>query len=493
MHDEDRSDTATFKSTTRMGILEKLRPQPRWKHADPAVRAAAVFELGPDDHEALRALAREDAEARVRRAAVTRLNEVSVLGDIARTDPDEDVRAEAVRSLAGIAAETASVTEAIEVGRLLAAIGRTREVVLAIRENASTDIRLSLVDLLDDGRSLGSVSRHAPDSGTRLRALARISDPDELLNVALKADHTDAAVGALERIDNPEALSSIAQRGRNKVAARRARTKLRRLEEQAQPAPEEQVRMSSDDRQRALTLIHEAEALVAVQNPDDATSSLAAVRLGWAELQADVVVDEALTHQFDAATDAVKEAVAERQQERAAEEERARVLAREQSDRLHIVQQIETLSGPDAQDRIAELKVQWDALPPMPSEYAASLTRRFQDASRAFEDRERRRTLAEAAGGRLETLATELEQLLAADQPLEEVIARWRGLRRDADVLREHSSANLLAAERLERAVATLEQREHEYQEVRARQEQDNLRRLQQVCRQAEASRRARR
>jgi HEAT repeat protein len=126
-----------FESTTHMGILEKLRPQPRWKHADPAVRAAAVYELGPDDHEALRALAREDAEARVRRAAVTRLNEVSVLGDIAHTDPDEDVRAEAIRSLAGIGAETPNVTEAVEVGRLLASIGRTREVVLVIRENGS--------------------------------------------------------------------------------------------------------------------------------------------------------------------------------------------------------------------------------------------------------------------------------------------------------------------------------------------------------------------
>src|SRR3954453_1978054 len=106
MHDEDRSDTATFKSTTRMGILERLRPQPRWKHADPAVRAAAVYELGPDDREALRALPREDAEARVRRAAVRRLTEVAILADIARTDPDEDVRVEAIRNLAGIAAET---------------------------------------------------------------------------------------------------------------------------------------------------------------------------------------------------------------------------------------------------------------------------------------------------------------------------------------------------------------------------------------------------
>jgi hypothetical protein len=51
-----------------MGILEKLRPQPRWKHADPAVRVAAVYEIRPDDTETLHALAREDAEPRVRRA-----------------------------------------------------------------------------------------------------------------------------------------------------------------------------------------------------------------------------------------------------------------------------------------------------------------------------------------------------------------------------------------------------------------------------------------
>ena len=38
-----------------MGILEKLRPTPRWKHADPAVRAAAVYEIGADDADALRA------------------------------------------------------------------------------------------------------------------------------------------------------------------------------------------------------------------------------------------------------------------------------------------------------------------------------------------------------------------------------------------------------------------------------------------------------
>src|SRR5688500_4929079 len=154
-----------------MGILEKLRPQPRWKHADPTVRAAAVYELGPDETDALRALAREDAEARVRRAAVTRLDDPAVLGDIARTDPDEDVRAEAVRGLAGLAAETEDPARATEVVRELVALGRMKEVVVIARAGTTAAVRAAIVDFLQDGKSLGSISRHAQDSATRLRAL----------------------------------------------------------------------------------------------------------------------------------------------------------------------------------------------------------------------------------------------------------------------------------------------------------------------------------
>ena len=206
-----------------MGILEKLRPLPRWKHADPAVRAASVYDLGPDEAEALLALAREDAEARVRRAAVTRLDDPAVLGDIARTDPDEDVRAEAIRGLAGLAAETEDAAHASAVVRQLVALGRMKEVVVIARDGTTAEVRAAIVDLLDDAKSLGSISRHAQDSATRLRALGRLTDPEEVLGVALKSEHTDAAVAALERISDPEALGAIAQRARNKVAARRAR------------------------------------------------------------------------------------------------------------------------------------------------------------------------------------------------------------------------------------------------------------------------------
>jgi hypothetical protein len=469
-----------------MGILEKLRPQPRWKHADPGVRAAAVYELGPDEDEALRLLAREDTEARVRRAAVTRLSDIAVLGDIGRTDPDEDVRAEAIRGLAGLAAEADDVERAGDAVRQLVALGRLKEVVIAARENPVSAVRAAVVDLLDDPKSLGAVSRHAQDGATRLRALARLQDAEEILNVALKSEHTDAAVSALDRVAGNEPLSAIAQRARNKVAARRARMKIRQLEDASQPHDAAVAPMSPEDREKAQDLLHRAETLVTTADPDEATSALADVRMAWAELQADAEIDASLGQRFDAATEAVREAVDVRRQERSAEEARTAAIAREQADRLAIVTEIEQLSGAEALDRIAELRVRWDGLAPMPSEYAASLTRRFQDASRTFEDRERRRVLAEAAAGRLETLATELEQLLASDQPVEEVVARWRGLRRDADVLREHAPANMSAAERLERAVAALEEKELQYQQARAKVEQDHLRRLQQLCRQVD-------
>ena len=470
-----------------MGLLEKLRPQPRWKHTDPTVRAAAVYELGVEDMDALRALAREDADARVRRAAVSRISDPYLLGEVGRTDPDEDVRAEAIRGLAGLAVEAADPAEATPVLQQLADLGRFKEVATTAKSAPNLAVRVAAVDALQDAKSLGSVSRHASDGATRLRALEKLSDAEEITAVALKSEHTDAAVGALERVTDAGVLAAIAQRARNKVAARRARVRLRALEEAAQPAPEPAaVKMSAEDRQRANELRQRAEALVTLADPAEATAKLAEVRLAWAEFQADVEVEPTVAEAFEAASDAVREAIAERVRDREAEEERARAMAREQADRVAICDEMERLSGSASVDRAAELKAQWDALPPMSSEYAASLTRRFQDACRTYEDRERRRVLAEAAVSRLETLASELEQLVASDQPVEEMVARWRGLRRDAEMLREHGAANPSAAERLERAVATLEEKEHQIQQQRAKQEQENLRRLQQLARQVE-------
>ena len=106
-------------------------------------------------------------------------------------------------------------------------------------------------------------------------------------------------MSALDRVEGAEALSAIAQRGRNKVAARRARMKLRQLEEPAQPHQETAAPMSADDRERAVSLLHRAEALVTTADPEEATSALADVRLAWAELQADVEIEASLVQRFE--------------------------------------------------------------------------------------------------------------------------------------------------------------------------------------------------
>src|SRR6478609_7051513 len=84
-----------------MGILDRLKPQPRWKHADPAIRLDAVREL--DDQIELATLVEADSDARVRRAAIGKATDPQVLGRAARADADEETRDRAADRLVALA------------------------------------------------------------------------------------------------------------------------------------------------------------------------------------------------------------------------------------------------------------------------------------------------------------------------------------------------------------------------------------------------------
>ncbi len=157
------------------------------------------------------------------------------------------------------------------------------------------------------------------------------------------------------------------------------------------------------------------------------------------------------------------------------------------TERLRICEEIERSSGKESVDRVAELKASWDALPPMAEGYVDSVARHFQDVCHQYEDRERRRLLAESAASRLETLASELEQLLLSNHTNAEIVTRWQGLRADSDALREHQEANPAAAERLVLSITKLEEREKNFKQVQVKSQEENLKRLHQSCRQLEA------
>ena len=116
-----------------MSFLDRFKPQPRWKHADAAVRAAAVDEI-PADEESLatfRELASGDEDVRVRRAAAERLHRAADILPLARSERDEDLRRELVERLVSIATapddadgDAALALEGIEDQRQLAAVAQ---------------------------------------------------------------------------------------------------------------------------------------------------------------------------------------------------------------------------------------------------------------------------------------------------------------------------------------------------------------------------------
>ena len=77
-----------------MGFTDFFKP--KWKHSNPDVRAEAVRGLGDDQVTLLAAIARSDADARVRRLAVKRIVDADVLTHVAAHDPDESLRKAAI-------------------------------------------------------------------------------------------------------------------------------------------------------------------------------------------------------------------------------------------------------------------------------------------------------------------------------------------------------------------------------------------------------------
>jgi len=209
--------------TTLKTLIDKFRSRPEWQHPDAAVRAEAVLRLPASDHELVLALAREDADARVRRAAVKRLDEVPVLAEIAATDADPGVRDEAGGRLAHVAvhqhdeAAARAAVAGLHDPKHLASVAKGA-LLAAAREAA--------IRALSDPKLLAGVVREAQDPKARLIALGRIEDGATLVALAQNLEQKALAVAAVDRLSDPDALEVVAAKARVSAASRRARARL---------------------------------------------------------------------------------------------------------------------------------------------------------------------------------------------------------------------------------------------------------------------------
>ena len=460
-----------------MGILDKLRPQARWKHGDPAVRLEAVHGLDDSAADVLTQVATDDHDARVRRAAVARLSDPDTLAAVSRNDVDTGVRDGAVERLAALAASADD--GAVRAVAALGGLGRQRELATLARSSAPETARHAAVSLLGDAKALGGVARHALDAGTRLLALERLSDAAELEAVATNGEHADAAVAALDRLASPtsDQLSAIAQRARTKAAAKRAKALLAAATAPAPAAAPAAIDYKDADQDAARALVLQMEALSASGDASAIRDGYAAARVAWVELLADAEVRPTIVEEFETLSDRVRTAVAADEARRAEASRRAAILRQEQAERLALCERVEALAGDAAAAGLEAARAEWEGLPPMAETWAADVQRRFDDAARAAERRHAQLAEARELAAQAPSVVEEAERLVAGEYAA--VRGQWQALRRKWQAISRVGEVEAALAERFAAVSATFDAREQDVRAAKQRSQEDNLHRLQ--------------
>jgi hypothetical protein len=472
-----------------MSFLDRFKPQPRWKHADAAVRAAAVPEI-PDDpeHEAvIEELARGDEDVRVRREAIVRVANVARLADLARAERDGDLRREITERLVAIAtapagtdADAALALDGLEDPKQLSAIAKS---------SPHDTVRAAALGRVHDVKALSSVARHAADPQTAADAVARVADAAELLNIAIKTDHKDAGIAALEKclgagtatgVDERATLESVSARAKNKSVSRRARAMVQAMDE-----AEAARRLALEQhRQRVAAILARVEAVAANAAAPDAGDQLAAADVEWREIAASgsFEMDPDTAGRFGVLLEAAGAAIAaseREQEERRAAAERDAAL---QAARLSLCERIENARGEEALDEIERARAEWEGLPgPSGQEIEdAGLKARFEEACRRAHERHQDRQEIARTNARLDELSAEAERLSLQDQM--EADEAWAAVQREWGSLREKSDAlDPAIAERFAAADARVRLRAEERRAAAERSLRQHALRLEQL------------
>ena len=401
-----------------MALLDRFRAQPRQKHVDPAVRLAFVQEIPLDERELLAEIAREDNDARVRRAAVAKLMDPAVLAAVAKGDVDEAVRQQAIAMLRDIALEGfEGVGEAESVGAVeaLGGVPDLKALIVVAKTAPRAVTAERALAYVTDGRALGSVARHAEHESVRRAAFDALRDPAEILGVAINSEFKDPTLAAVERTIDRGELEQIAARARNKSASKRARAIIHERDEAvAREAAAEREAETARAAAAAAARVAEQEAAVRERAAREAAEREAAndaARAADAERARANAEDEARRRgERDAAAHARREAEEEAVRK---ETERRRARQAELADEAAKTAEVEDLAA--ARRQFTIIRREWSAIghaastdPAVAARYAEADAKFGARDAAAHEDDQRRR---------LEAL-TRLQQFVARLEPL---------------------------------------------------------------------------
>lgn len=453
-----------------MTLLDRFKVQPKWKHADRAVRVEAVLQLPEDDREVLAEIAREDPDPRVRRAAVSRLWTPDALRAVLAREQDAAVCQEARRQLIALA----TTGEGAEATAALAALTEERDLAIVAKSASAEPVSVAAVDRLTAPRLLAAVARVAGHAAARSGALARVADGDDLVEVATRSEHRDVAIPALDRLlQQPDALRQVADRARLKPVQRRARAALRALETTESLGSEAEITSHRED------VCELVDGVVALTERLAARRQLADARTAWNALDPSAA-DEAVSRRFNDAIDRAEAHLGSLESAEADRVAAARTRAEAVIARIRICERVEALDGLEIETGLADARREWATAPNLDDAEAAAAQVRFDREAAAAGARleawqaaaDKRRQLAELA----EAAATAAGQpdLAEARARLAEIGRAWKRLLQevtpdDAAVRRFQEAHDAIGRRRREvreadqqAAVANLARRQHD-------------------------------
>jgi uncharacterized protein DUF349 len=422
-----------------MSFLDRLRHQPKWKHADPLIRASAVADL-PDDPEhqqIIAELAGSDPDSRVRKAAVARVSSVAELVALASQETDDEIKSELSERLVAIACSQAD--EDGDAALALDGVSDQKQLATIAKSSPHETVRTAALGRIHDQKVLSNVARQASDAQAALEAATRVVDIAELTTIAIKAEHKDAGISALERAaeaasaegNSRDLLENVASRAKSKSVAKRARAMIQEIEDA------EAARRTALEawQQRVSTVMARLEGLAARPGTSAATARVDEAEAEWRELvAAGFELNQDAAGRFAALIADARGAIVAWEREQAelrAEAERQTAI---RIVRTSLCERVEALRSDDIADELAQARAEWEGLPG-PGEQEqddAELRERFEEACRRAEAWYENRLELEKVHARLGELASDAERL-AAEAELPEhswqaVVSEWRTL-----------------------------------------------------------------
>ena len=442
-----------------MSFLDRFKPQPRWKHADAAVRAASIAEI-PDDAEhgdVIAELAATDEDVRVRRAALLRVSDVAVLVSRARAEADPELRRDLADRLVAVAIAPAETDAAAALA--LSGLDDPRQFATIAKSSPHDTIRAAALGQVHEQKALSSIARHALDPQTAADAVARLTDGPELLNVALKTDHRDAGISALEKalsdasLDEAsmrDTLTTVHGKARSKPVAKRARALLSAMQD-----AEAARRMALEQWQhRVASVVARAEAIAANPSAPSAGRELAEAEAEWRDVAASGTfeLDPDTAGRFGAVVESARTGIAAAERAEAERRAAAEHTAALRAVRMSLCERLERVAAENALEELESARAEWEGLPEPSAEMAdRQLHGRFLEASRAAVERHANFLDRIRINARLEALSFEAERLSTDEQDADEAWAavqnEWASLQSRTDALDPEIAERFAAAD----------------------------------------------